>query len=147
MTMVRRTLIILLGYVCAAIVGGIVLLLIACAAGASPSGWPGPVEFAKTAGLIAFIAATIGAPVIIPVIVCIELNPKIGLTACLLGGLLLGLFTGTLLNWNGFQPGPLVAAVIASTSGAMTYWLIACFALPRIRTEPGNDRIIQSRTI
>ena len=146
MRLVRRSLVILFGYGCAAITGSVVLLLIATVRGTSPSDWPDLDEFIQTAGLFAFIAATIGIPVTLPVIMFAEINPKLGLITCLLGGLLLGTVMGSLLNWNGFRLEPMIAAVIASVCGAMTYWLISCFALPPTRTESGSDSILRRNT-
>jgi hypothetical protein len=144
MRLVRRILVMVTGYVCAALVGSFVLLAIASMFDRSQNGLQSPQEFMLYAGLIAFGVATIALPATLPVIVFAELNPRSNRSACLLGGLLLGIVMGCMLNWNGFRLGPMVVSILASLCGAMTYWLISCFAFPPTRTQSGTNPILES---
>ena len=130
MSLALRVLVILTGYVCGAIAGSVVLLAIGHLALDTQSWWNGYRDFAEGVLLVALFTGFAGLPVALPAAIYAEVDPRTSYVTCLLGGLLLGILMGSILNVNGFQLGPMIASIFASICGASTYWLISCFAFP-----------------
>jgi len=140
MKLVRRALLILLGYAFAALIGSSSYLLIGGLSGGLADGWWQPQDFAATAAVIAFSVGIIAIPVTLPLIILLEHDWKYRLAACLAGGLFLGVLMAGLLGGGGFPMPARLAAIVATFGGAASYWAFAfrVFGSARLKSDPAR---------